>query len=147
MSLSSRRNSSQKPRNAGFTLVEILLVFGLISMLVYVLVINADRIFGGGQEDAAKIFVGATLEPALTSYRIHNGKYPSTEEGLKALMSAPSSSRNWKGPYLKNLPDDPWGNPYQYQYPGSRNKESYDAWSMGPDGVASDDDIGNWESQ
>ena len=74
------------------------------------------------------------------------GNYPSTEEGLEALTKKPSDdATNWQGPYVKRLSDDPWGNPYQYAFPGEQNPDTYDIWSWGPDGQESEDDIGNWE--
>jgi len=81
------------------------------------------------------------------TYRVHTGRYPSTEEGLNALLSPPSDeATNWKGPYVKKLPNDPWGTPYQYKYPGTRNSATYDIWSYGPDGKEGADDIGNWSA-
>lgn len=78
------------------------------------------------------------------------GEFPSTSEGLKALVAAPDGKEEkWKGPYLTKLPLDPWNNPYQYQYPGTKNKngmKGYDIWSLGPDGVTSDDDTTNWDN-
>ena len=80
------------------------------------------------------------------SYKLAIGKYPSTEEGLNALLNAPESAGDrWKGPYVRSLPLDPWGNPYQYRYPAQKSKDGYDVWSMGPDGQnETEDDIGNW---
>lgn len=98
----------------------------------------------------AKMFVNSTLEAPLMSYRSHLGDYPSTEEGLRALVSAPDGkSDRWRGPYVRSmngkLPSDPWGEPYQYRYPGFKNPESYDLFSKGPDRKANTaDDIGNW---
>lgn len=133
-------------RRSGFTLVEILLVFALIGILAVVLIQNADVILGGGKEDGAKLFVENTIAVPLTAYNKDVGNYPSTEEGLQALIQAPAGKQGrWRGPYLRNLPEDPWGNPYQYRAPGTRNPRSYDIWSNGPDGQSGTaDDIGNW---
>ena len=100
----------------------------------------------GCQGDTAQIFVNETMKAAFFRFRIDNGRYPTTEEGLAALTKAPARlSNTWKGPYLLELPQDPWGYDYQYQFPGKHNPNRYDLWSTGEDGVTSDDDIGNWE--
>lgn len=131
----------------GFTLVEVLLTIALLAIISSILIVNVDRIFGGGKESVAELFVGQVAKTPLKQYYFHVGNYPSTSEGLNALMQAPSgeNARKWKGPYLEELPEDPWGNPYQYRYPGEKNPDTYDLWSMGPDGTAGTaDDIGNW---
>ncbi len=141
---SRRRN----PR-AAFTLFEMLIVIALIALLAGVAITNVDKIFGQNQETIARIFVSDTMKAPLTSYKIHMGSYPSTAQGLQALLTSPDGSgERWKGPYLdtsgNKLPVDPWQNPYQYRYPGTKNPGKYDLFSYGPDGVESADDIGNW---
>lgn len=137
-------------RQAGFTLLEILVVLAIIGLLAGLAITNVDKIFGGAQGTTAKLFVNQTMKTPLTTYRIHMGSYPTSAEGLQALIAAPSSkAEKWNGPYLTDgkIPRDPWEEPYQYAFPGTRNKDSYDLWSKGPDkqsGTA--DDIGNWES-
>ena len=135
-------------RMSGFSLIEILIVIALIAVLATVAIGNLGGIFSGQQDKVAGLFVKQTLDTALVPYRLDVGNYPSTEEGLTALMKAPAGKEaKWKGAYLKKLPLDPWGNPYQYRYPGSKNinaARGYDAWSWGPDGSESADDIGNW---
>jgi general secretion pathway protein G len=135
-------------RMSGFSLIEILIVIALIAVLATVAIGNLGGIFSGQQDKVAGLFVKQTLDTALVPYRLDVGNYPSTEEGLTALMKAPAGKETkWKGAYLKELPLDPWGNPYQYRYPGSKNinaARGYDAWSWGPDGSESADDIGNW---
>ena len=73
------------------------------------------------------------LMTALSAYRLDNGKFPSTEEGLQALVVQPPGTDNWKGPYVKQLPKDPWGNPYVYRSPGKQNVNGVDVFSFGPD--------------
>jgi general secretion pathway protein G len=135
-------------RMSGFSLIEILIVIALIAVLATVAIGNLGGIFSGQQDKVAGLFVKQTLDTALVPYRLDVGNYPSTEEGLTALMKAPAGKEaKWKGAYLKELPLDPWGNPYQYRYPGTKNinaARGYDAWSWGPDGSESADDIGNW---
>lgn len=139
------RMRQQGPRNCGFSLLEILIVIALIAALAGASIVALDRLFGSGQEEVASIFVNQTIEPALMGYRLNMGSYPSTEEGLAALLQAPAGAGDrWRGPYLEKKPIDPWGNPYQYRYPGVRNPNKYDVWSFGPDGVESARDIGNW---
>mgnify|MGYP000390504966 CR=1 FL=1 len=93
--------------------------------------------------------VNQTAKIGLTPYKLDVGNYPATEEGLQALIKAPSGKESrWSGPYLEELPVDPWQNAYQYRFPGSKNvngARGYDLWSLGPDGVESADDIGNWK--
>ncbi len=133
---------------AAFTLVEILVVIAIIIMLFSLAVTNVGNIFGGTQKDIAKLFVNQSMQAPLGAYRMNMGDFPSTAEGLQALIAAPANhAERWRGPYLQEnkLPLDPWGEPYQYRYPGVRNKNSYDLWSKGPDKTdGTDDDIGNW---
>lgn len=143
------KTTSPLRASAGFTLIEILIVIALIAILVTVTIGNLDNIFGGQQEKVAKIFVSQTAKVGLTPYKLDLGNYPTTEEGLAALMQPPAGKENrWNGPYLEEIPLDPWQNAYQYRFPGSKNingARGYDVWSLGPDGVESADDIGNWK--
>lgn len=133
---------------SGFSLIEILIVIALIAMLAGLVVTNLDTIMGSNQEKIAETFVNTTLKVPLTQYRFHLGSYPSTEEGLKALTQAPAGKEaQWKGPYIDSLPLDPWGRPYQYQFPGTRNPSGYDLWSTGPTPENTDSHIGNWQRQ
>jgi general secretion pathway protein G len=132
-------------RKRGFTLMEILLVMALLGGLVVLGLTQVGSILQGGQEDTVRIFVNDTMKASLFRYRIDNGRYPNTEEGLQALMAAPGGATNWKGPYMESLPADPWGSQYQYRSPGQKNTDRYDLFSFGGDGVESADDIGNWQ--
>ncbi len=115
-----------------------------------VAVVQGGKLLEGGQEDIARIFVKQSLEVPLTSYKIHMGGYPTTEEGLQVLVTAPSTNaERWRGPYIRadggKTPVDPWGTAYLYRCPGTHNTDRYDVWSAGKDrkdGTA--DDIGNW---
>lgn len=131
----------------GFTILEILIVLAVIGMLVALAVSNFDKILGDSSQSVAKIYVQETMKTPLMQYRIHMGSYPSTQEGLQALVTAPGNKADrWRGPYVEGgrLPVDPWGNPYQYRYPGTKNPGGYDLFSWGPSGKEDDDDIGNW---
>lgn len=142
------KQATLRSRSAGFSLIEILIVIALIAILVTVTIGNLDNVFGGQQEKVADIFVNQTAKIGLTPYKLDMGNYPTTEEGLQALIRAPAGKEaNWKGPYLEEIPEDPWKQVYQYRYPGSKNingARGYDIWSLGPDGTESADDIGNW---
>lgn len=133
-----------------FTLVEMLVVVAIIALLGGLIFTNTGKIFSDNQGTIAKIFVRDSFRTTLIRYKMDLGDYPSTSEGLNALLIAPSNTADrWHGPYAEvngaQLPVDPWGEPYQYRYPGTHNKTGYDLYSKGPDktdGTA--DDIGNW---
>ena len=141
-----KTTSAQKKSRKGFSLLEIVIAIALLGIIVGAVVTNMDGIFSSGQENVARLFVDETVKTPLMQYRINMGSYPSTEDGLSALVTAPEQRRErWKGPYVSKLPEDPWGNPYKYRFPGVKNPSSYDVWSIGPDGQdGTDDDIGNW---
>ncbi len=136
-------------KRKAFTLMEIILVVAMLGLLMSLVIGNLDGIFGQSEKKVAAMFVNGNGKLPLTSYKLDMGRYPTTEEGLQALVSNPNDSSRWAGPYLDpaKIPLDPWGNAYQYSYPGEQNKNSYDYWSMGPDGATgTSDDIGNWVS-
>lgn len=117
---------------AGFTLLELLVVVAIIGLLAgYV----APRYFsqlGKSEVGVARAQIDA-LEKALDQYRLDTGRYPTTEQGLNALMVKPANEPKWNGPYLrKGLPPDPWGNPFLYKLPGQRAE--FDIISYGKDG-------------
>lgn len=136
----------------GFTLIEILVVIIVLGMLAALV---GPRILGRVSE--AKSATARTqielLGLALDSYRLDNGGYPTTEQGLEALNEKPTReplAQNWRGPYLrKALPLDPWGRPYVYQSPGEHGASSYDLSTLGHDGQAGgndeDADITSWK--
>lgn len=132
-----------------FTLLEILIALAILGLLVGLAVSKMDNIFGDAQVRTTRLFVQDSMRTPLTTYRLHMGDYPTTAEGLQALLTAPQGKVDrWHGPYIEangnKLPVDPWGNPYQYRYPGTHNKGSYDLFSFGSDGVENENDIGNW---
>jgi general secretion pathway protein G len=127
-------------------------VLAIIGLLAGLAITNVDTIFGGAQGTAAQLFVRESMKTSLTTYRIQMGDYPSTSDGLQALVTRPATrAERWRGPYIEGgkVPMDPWSEPYQYAYPGPRNKERrlYDLWSKGPDKQSgTEDDIGNWDA-
>jgi general secretion pathway protein G len=135
---------------AAFTLLEILVVLAIIGLLAGLAITNVDKIFGGAQVSTVRLQVRDSMRTSLTSYRIAMGDYPSTAEGLQALITPPGNKADrWHGPYLEppKIPTDPWNEPLQYAYPGQRNKTGYDLWSKGPDKQSgTQDDIGNWDT-
>lgn len=90
----------------------------------------------------------AAFKTALDAFEVDNGYYPKGRNGLLDLVQQPRDAQNWHGPYLDNIPKDPWGRDYTYECPGKHNPNSYDISSMGPDGRAgTDDDITNWQTK
>ncbi len=142
-----RIHSSQQ-RSQGFTLVEIMVVVVILGILAATII---PQFIGTKQEakvSAAKANI-AELEAALERFNIHVDRYPTTDEGLSVLVERPSSDdKKWRGPYIKLLRPDPWGNPYQYRNPGVHHPSNFDLWSRGADGVDGGEgdgaDIGNW---
>ncbi len=147
--MNTRQNSQPRLR-PGFTLLEILIAVAIVGMLVGLAVTNTDKILGQSQEGVTKLFVNESLKTSLVRYRIDLGDFPSTDEGIKALITAPEGKADrWRGPYIESksgvTPIDPWGEAYQYRYPGTHNTESYDLFSKGRDkNIDTPDDIGNW---
>jgi general secretion pathway protein G len=123
----------------GFTLLELLVVIIVLGLLAGLV---APQIFGrvGEAKSTTATTQMALIGTALDSYRLDNGVYPTTEQGLQALRERPTReplAANWRGPYLrKDVPLDPWGHPYAYRAPGSRNTNGYDLMTLGRDGKA-----------
>ena len=143
-----RPDRSTATRNQrGFTLIEIMVVVVIIGLLAALvapsLIGNIDR----AAVNRARADI-RSIETALNLYRLDNFRYPSTDQGLQALVSSPgeTAAPNWKA-YLRSLPTDPWNQPYQYAFPGQRSE--FDLFTYGADGVAGgenvDADIGNWD--
>ncbi|MBL9129155.1 MAG: type II secretion system major pseudopilin GspG [Verrucomicrobiales bacterium] len=135
-------------RRGGFTLIEIMVVVVILGVLAATIVPQFIGTTHDAKVSAAKSQV-SEIESALERLAIHMDRYPSTDEGLKLLVEAPAGDNSkWRGPYLKQLRNDPWGNPYQYRAPGVRHANSFDIWSRGADnadgGEGQAADIGNW---
>lgn len=120
-------------RGRGFTLLELLVVIVIIGLLAAYVGPKYFSQLGKSEVTAAKAQIDA-FDKTLDTYRLDVGRYPTTEEGLAALMTAPpSAGAKWNGPYLKKaIPPDPWGNPYQYRSPGAT--ADYEVLSLGKDG-------------
>ena len=135
---------------AGFTLIELMVVIVIIGLLATVVTLNVMPSQDRAMAEKAKADV-SLLEQALDTYRLENLSYPRTEDGLQALLKPPAGlarpERYRAGGYIRRLPADPWGNPYQYAHPGRSGP--VDIYSFGADGVAGgegdDADIGNWQ--
>jgi general secretion pathway protein G len=142
-----RRSSSQ--RESGFSLLELLAVLVILGILAGVF---APKFLGqaeSAKRKAAKLEIDQ-IGQSLDLYKLEIGKYPTSQEGLAALVTAPSGTTNWNGPYLKKttVPKDPWGNEYKYVSPGDQNRP-YDIISFGSDGKEGGDgdgkDITSWQ--
>lgn len=135
-------------RRRAFTLVEMLLVLVILGTLAAIVVPKFAGRSKQAKVTAAKAQI-SSFETALDSFEVDNGYYPEGNDGLMDLIEEPTNAKDWRGPYLKQgIPDDPWGNPYIYDYPGKYNDMSYDLMSMGPDGRrGGDDDITNWSEK
>jgi general secretion pathway protein G len=138
-----------KPRakSAGFTLLELLVVMVIIGLLVGYVAPMYFKQVGKSEVKVARAQI-ESFGKALDQYRLDTGHYPSTEQGLAALITKPADEQRWDGPYLKKgVPSDPWGQAYTYKRPGTRGE--YDIVSFGKDGVpggtGEDADIGSWE--
>ena len=134
---------------SAFTLLEIIIAIAIVGLLAGIAISSVTGVFDNAQKDIAQNFVSSAVKLPLTSYRLHLGDYPTSSEGLAALAVAPQNRADrWRGPYVEGkIPDDPWGRPYQYRYPGVHNKDRYDIWSKGKDGQdGTADDICNWST-
>ncbi|MBN2455178.1 MAG: type II secretion system major pseudopilin GspG [Sedimentisphaerales bacterium] len=140
-----RMQKKIKNKKGGFTLIELLLVLVILAALATIVVPKFTRRSEQAKVTAAMTDI-ANLEVAMDAFEIDTSRYPTTSEGLKALVEQPSNADGWKGPYIKRgVPKDPWGNAYTYKQPGQHNELGYDLYSAGPDGQqGNDDDITNW---
>lgn len=140
---SARRAAGQ----AGFTLVELLVVLVILVLLASLVAPRVVGYLGSSRTKTAKVQI-QSLTTALELYKVDTGRYPTTTEGLKALVESPPSATSWNGPYLtkKDVPIDPWGRPYAYRSPGQHGP--FDIASLGadnqPGGTGENEDINNW---
>ena len=131
----------------GFTLIEIMLVVIILTTLAAMVV---PRLTGRSEKAkvaVAKADIESHLATALKLYELDNGNFPTSTQGLQALLEQPTTSpvpENWNGPYIDKAPVDPWGRPYIYVSPGDHNLD-YDLSSKGKDDKKEDDDIVNWK--
>lgn len=146
--MKARTTRDRRPGPPGFTLIEIMVVVVILGVLAATIIPQFVGTTHDAKVGAAKAHI-AELESALERFSIHLDRYPTTEEGLKVLVDAPANDeRKWRGPYVKLVRPDPWGNPYQYRLPGIHNPANFDLWSRGADGADGGEekgaDIGNW---
>ncbi len=121
---------------AGFTLLELLVVVAILGLLIGLVAPAALRQLGGARVSVARQSI-ERLASVLDLYKLDTGTYPSTEEGLIALVERPSGATLWSGPYVRGtLPADPWNHPYTYRRPSARTGKDFDLCSMGPSGTA-----------
>ena len=137
----------QHGRNiSGFTLIELMLVMVILATMAAIVLPKFTGRAKQAKITAAKTQI-AQFEVALDAFEIDVGRYPTTTEGLRALVEKPATdSEGWLQPYIKrDVPQDPWESEYVYKYPGQYNQDGYDLYSMGPDRkLGGDDDITNW---
>ena len=135
-------------RHLGFTLVELLVVLAILGLLAGLVGPQVMKFLGSSKSKTAALQIH-DLSATLDMYRLETGRYPSSDEGLEALVADPGDVANWNGPYLKKgqVPKDPWGNDYQYRFPGEHG--GFDIWSLGADnregGDGENADVKSWE--
>jgi general secretion pathway protein G len=139
-----KRSNRRRRRSGGFTLMEVLLVLAILVILGS----SVGYFMLGAQEKAYKRAAKSqmsTFEQMLLGYKMDVGSYPSTEQGLESLRSQPADAIRWDGPYAaKEIPVDPWGNPYQYELTSNGTEQIFSISSWGPDGQGgTDDDVSN----
>lgn len=133
----------------GFSLIEIMVVVVILGILAATILPQFMTTTHDAKVGTAKANI-AELEAALERFYIHMDRHPTTEEGLLSLVEPPATEdKKWRGPYIKMLRPDPWGEPFQYRSPGTRRTGAFDLWSRGADkadgGENEGEDIGNWQ--
>lgn len=137
-------------KEQGFSLLELLVVIAILALLAGVVGPALWKQLGGAKTSTAAQQI-KQLGGSLDNYRLDNGKYPTTQEGLQALVAKPNGAKNWNGPYIqegKGVPKDPWNNDYHYESPG-KHPGGYDLYSLGQDnkegGEGEDKDVHSWD--
>ena len=136
----------------GFTLIEVMVVVIVLGLLAGIVLPQVIGRVSQARDSTARTQI-EMISVALDSYRLDNGRYPTTQQGLEALRTEPSIeplASNWRGPYLRRaVPEDPWGRPYLYRSPGEENPGAFDLFTLGmdgePGGEGEDADINNWD--
>jgi general secretion pathway protein G len=134
-------------RDAGFTLLEMLVVLAIMGLLAAIVAPQVLKYLGSSRTQTAKVQI-QNITAALELYRLDVGRYPTSEEGLSGLVAAPSSASGWNGPYLQkpSALKDPWDQPYLYRVPGQHGE--VDVYTLGSDkaegGTGEAKDVGNW---
>lgn len=129
----------------GFTLLEIMIVVTIIGLIAAFAIVSLMRTSQGAREDVARTMCKGTLSTAIGLFQLHTGSYPAS---LDELRTQPSGVNGWRGPYLEETAIDPWGEPYLYRNPGTKNPHKFDVYSKGPDKQENTpDDVGNWSDE
>jgi general secretion pathway protein G len=133
----SRQVPSRQRWQDGFTLLELLVVLAILGLLIGLVAPRALSLLGSSKEKIAHIDL-ERLAANLDIYKIDVGSYPTTDQGLQALIRRPQGAERWNGPYIKGdkLPEDPWGHPFVYHSPSQRPGHEFDLYSLGPTGQA-----------
>jgi len=148
----SRNATSPKRSSHGFTLIELMVVLAILALLAAAILPNVVGKSDAAKQSKAKTDI-AMIESLLDQFYLDMGRYPTTDEGLNALFTAPESDgTKWKGPYSKKkIPTDPWGNPYEYNSPGTHSSAPYEVCSYGrggqEGGEGPDADVVSWETE
>ncbi len=144
------RRFRRSPHIRGFTLVELMVVMVILALLAGGVTVLVVRRVSHARSDRARVDI-ENLSNALEQYKLDNQDYPTTEQGLEALVRKPSTSpepAGWLGRYIKELPKDPWGSPFYYECPGRHNEDGFDVWTFGKDrqegGQGDNADVANW---